>query len=166
MKDLTPKVDSSAGDDGKYPADEFNDAHNDLQNAVIKSNQTLTTSVGDDNFQLLKAIASGGATISRGDSTEALVGDIVLPDNSSGNISIDLPPVADLFLSASVYFVPVRGQLYSANSLTVGRNSQSILGDSSDFVLNSITADNQILRFFWVAGSVGWNVINIGIIAV
>ena len=162
MKDLTPKVDSTAGPTGALAADEFNDMRDDAQNAVTLTGQTLTVAVGDDNRQLLKAIAVGGERVTRTDTQTAQVGEIVLPDNSGGAITINLPAIANVFVNATVVFEQIEDELYSVNSLTVGRNSQEIMGDASDFLLDSVNADNSIIVFIWKAGAVGWSVNRIG----
>lgn len=165
MKGLTPKVDNSQTPSGKLTAEEFNDMRNDAQNVVTESGQVLTASVGDDNRQLMKGVAVGGKRISRATGETAEVGDIVLPDNSSGPLAITLPDIADLFINAPVDFEQVIDQPYSAESLTVARNSQLIMGIAEDFTVNSQNADNSKIRFIWKAGSVGWSVNIIGIVA-
>lgn len=162
MKDLTPKVNNSQANDGKLTAEEFNDMRNDAQNAVTESGQTLTVDVGDDNRQLLKAIAVGGKRISRGTGETAEVGEIVLPDNSSAPVTITLPPIADLFVNATVNFEQVTDQHYSTQALTIDRNSQLIMGLSENFTLDSENSDNSIVEFVWAAGSIGWSVNLIG----
>ncbi len=162
MKDLTPKVDNSQSASGKLTADEFNDMRNDAQNAVTESGQALTANVGDDNRQLLKAIAIGGKRLSRITTQTAEVGEIVLPDNSSATVTITLPIIGDLFINATVDFEQVTDQPYSVNSLVVGRNSQLIMGVAEDFVFDSLNSDDSIVRFIWAAGSIGWSVNVIG----
>jgi len=162
MKDLTPKIDDSQTDSGKLTAAEFNDMRNDAQNAVIESGQTLTANVGDDNRQLLKAVAIGGKRLSRATGQTAEVGEIVLADNSAASVTITLPAIADLFVNATVDFEQVIDQLYSVHSLVIARNSQLIMGLSEDFTLDSANVDNSIIRFNWVGGSVGWSVNVIG----
>lgn len=162
MKDLTPKFDSTGGPTGQLDADEFNDFANDAQNAITESGQTLTVAVGDDNLQLHKAIATGGKRISRADATTADVGDNVQPANSSSALTVNLPPIADLFIGATVFFEQVTDQRYSVNALTIGRNSQSIEGAAEDFVMDSINADNTKIAAVWVAGSIGWKILVVG----
>lgn len=162
MKDLTPKINNSATAAGELTAEEFNDMRNDAQNSVIESGQTLTTSVGEDNRQLLKSIGVGGARISRADTETAQVGEIVLPDNSTAVLTVNLPVIADVFVNATVEFEQVTDQLYSDFALTVGRNSQLIMGLSENFILNSLNSDNSKIKFSWEAGSVGWSVMVIG----
>lgn len=156
MKDLTPKVDNTAGATGTLIAAEFNDMRNDAQNAVTGSGQPLTVNVADDNEQLMKAIAVGGRRKIRGDAETADVGDIVVVDNSGGSVTITLPPIADLFVNATVIYEPSDDEPYSVNSLTVGRNSQLIMGLAEDMVLDSTTANNQVVEFSWKAGTEGW----------
>lgn len=162
MKDLTPKFDNTGGPTGQLDADEFNDFANDVQNAITESGQTLTPAVGDDNLQTHKAIATGGKRISRADATTAAVGDNVQPANSSAALTVNLPPIADLFVGATVFFEQVTDQLYSVNALTIGRNSQSIEGSATDFVMNSTNADNTKIAAVWVAGLIGWKIIVVG----
>lgn len=159
MKDLTPKVDSTSGPTGELLAAEFNDMRNDAQNAVTNTGQTLTAAAADDNEQLTKAIAVGGRRISRAGASTALVGDIVLPDNSGGAITINLPAVSGLFVNASVDFEQVIDQLYSVNSLTIGRNSQLIMGLAEDMVVNTTDFDDSKFRMTWIGGGTGWLVV-------
>lgn len=165
MKDLTPKINNSATASGELSAEEFNDMRNDAQNSVTESGQTLTASVGEDNRQLLKAIGVGGARISRADAETAQVGEIVLPDNASAILTIKLPLVADVFVNATVEFEQVTDQLYSDFALTVGRNSQLIMGLSEDFILNSLNSDDSKIKFSWEGGSVGWAVALVATVA-
>jgi len=162
MKDLTPKFDSTGGPTGELTAVEFNDMRNDAENAVTEAGQTLTVAVGDDNLQLHKAIATGGKRISRADAETADIADNVLSDNSSAALTVNLPPIADLFVGATVFFEQVTDQLYSVNALTVGRNSQSIEGIADDFVLNSTNSDNTKIAAVWIAGSIGWKILVVG----
>lgn len=159
MKDLTPKFNSTAGPTGRLDAAEFNDFADDVQNAITESGQTLTVAVGDNNRQLLMAIAAGGKRISRAGAETALIGENVQPDNSSAALTVNLPPTAGLFIGATVFFEQVTDQLYSVNSLTVGRNSNLIEGDASDFVLDSANSDNTKIAAIWVAGSIGWKIL-------
>lgn len=162
MKKLTDKFDDTSGPTGEYIADEFNDLHDDAQNAVTGSGQTLTVAVGDNNEQLMNAIGVGGRRKSRADAETADVGDIVLPDNSSGSLTIKLPLVASLFVNATVVFEQVIDQLYSVNSLTIDRNGEDIMGLAEDMVVDSSAADNIIFKMTWKAGSVGWLVSRTG----
>ncbi len=164
MKGLTPKIDNSQTASGKLTAAEFNDMRNDAQNVVTESGQTLTANVGDDNRQLLKGVAIGGKRISRATGETALVGEIVLADNSSSTVTITLPPIANLFVNATVDFEQVIDQPYSVQSLVVARNSQLIMGIAEDFTLDSANSDNSKIRFIWTAGSVGWSINIIGTI--
>jgi len=157
MKDLTPKVNNDEiNPAGSLTAEEFNDARDDAQNVVTGSGQTLTVAVGDDNEQLMKGVAVGGRRKSRADTETADVGDIVLPDNSSGDITINLPLLANLFVNATVVFEPVDDQLYSVNKLTIGRNSELIMGIDEDMDMQSTKADNQRIKMTWKGGAVGW----------
>lgn len=166
MKDLTPKINNSATASGELTAEEFNDMRNDAQNAVTESGQTLTASVGEDNRQLLKAIGVGGARISRADTETAQVGEIILPDNASAILTIKLPLIADVFVNATVEFEQVVDQLYSDFALTIGRNSQLIMGDTSDLILDSLNSDNTKIKCSWEGGSVGWSVMVTGTIGI
>lgn len=161
MKDLTPKFDDTAGATGQLTAPEFNDFADDVQNAITESGQTLTVAVGDDNRQLLKAIATGGKRISRTDTQTALIGENVQPDNSSAALTINLPSGTP-FVGATVFFEQVTDQLYSTNALTIGRNSNSIEGSATDFVMDSVNADNTKIAAVWVGGSIGWKIIVVG----
>ena len=163
MKDLTPKVDTTTGPTGQYTAAEFNDLHDDAQNAVTGAGQALTVATGDDNEQLMKAIAVGGRRKSRADTETAEVGDIAIPDNSSGAVTINLPLLVDIkFINATVVFEPLDDSPYSTNSLTVGRNSQLIMGLAEDLVLDSVNSDNKIIEFSWKASTEGWVIKTLG----
>ena len=166
MKDLTPKVDSTVGPTGALTADEFNDMRDDAQNAVTGSGQALTAAVGDDNRQLIKAIAVGGERVSRADAETSQVGEIVLPDNSAGIATINLPAVSGLFVNSTVVFEQVEDDLYSVNAVTIGRNSQKIMSLEEDFVLNSVNSDNSIIVFIWKGDPVGWSVIKLATVGV
>lgn len=158
MKDLTPKINNSTTAAGELTAEEFNDMRNDAQNSVTESGQVLTVAVGDDNRQLLKAIAVGGGRVSRANAETAQVGEIVLADNSAAILTVNLPLVADVFVNATVEFEQVIDQPYSAFALTVGRNSQLIMGLAEDFIFNSLNADDSKVKFSWAGGSIGWSV--------
>ncbi len=158
MKKLTPKADNTGGSAGQYVAAGFNDFHEESENAVINSGQTLTASLGEDTTQLMKAIAVGGARKIFITGSTADVGDIVLPDNSTAPLTVNLPPVADLFINATVEFEQIFDSLYSDNALTIGRNGELIMGKSEDFVLDSLNSDNTKIKMNWLAGFVGWNV--------
>ena len=164
MKGLTPKADNSQTDSGKLTAAEFNDMRNDAQNVVTESGQTLTSSTGDDNRQLLKAVAVGGKRTARSTGETAEVGEIVLPDNSAATVTITLPPLADLFVNATVDFEQVIDQPFSTFSLVIARNSQLIMGTGEDLTLDSANSDNSKIRLTWVGDTVGWSVNVIGII--
>lgn len=162
MKDLTPKFDNTSGATGQLTAPEFNDFADDVQNAITESGQTLTVAVGDNNRQLLMAIAAGGKRITRTDAQTALIGEIVVPDNSSAPLTVNLPPTAGLFVGATVFFEQVVDQLYSVNALTLGRNTNDIMDLAEDFVLNSTGSDNTLIAAVWVAGTVGWKIMVVG----
>ena len=154
MKDLTPKFDDTAGATGQLTADEFNDFADDVQNSITESGQTLTAGVGDNNRQLLMAIAARGKRISRSDTETALIGEVIVPNNLATSLTIILPPTANLFIGATVFFEQEVDQLYSAFSLTLGRNSNSIMGDPTDLVLNSVLSDDTLIAMVWVGGSI------------
>lgn len=158
MKKLTPKVDNTGGATGQYIANEFNNFHEEAQNVVTETGQTLSTSLSEDTDQLLMGIAVGGARKILTTGSTAKVGQIVLPDNSSAAVTITLPPVADLFVNATVEFEQIFDSLYSTFSLTIARNGQLIMGKTEDFVLNSQNSDNTKIKMIWLAGFVGWNV--------
>lgn len=163
MKDLTPKFNNTIGPTGQLDADEFNDFANDVQNGITESGQTLTVAVGDNNRQLLMAIAAGGKRISRTNAQTALIGEIVVPNNSALPLTVNLPS-AGLFIGATVFFEQEVDQLYSANSLTIGRSTNDIMDLPEDFVMNSKLADNTLIAAIWIAGSVGWKIIVVGTI--
>ena len=159
MKDLTPKFDDTAGATGQLTAPEFNDFANDVQTAITESGQALTGAVGDDNRQLAKAIAV--TRQARTDTQTALIGEIVLPDNASAALTINLPSTG-LFIGATVYFEQVTDQLYSSFSLTIGRNGNSIEGAAEDFILDSSNSNNTKIAAVWISGSVGWKILVVG----
>lgn len=164
MKDLTPKVDDTVGPTGQLVADDYNDSRDEAQNLVENTGQTLTAGAGDDVQQLTKAVAIGGTRKSRADAETADLGDIVLPDNSSAPLTIKLPLIGVLFVNGTIFFEPVIDQLYSVNALTIGRNGQKIMGLAEDFVMNSTTADNQIMKFSWKGDPVGWVITQFGLV--
>lgn len=125
MKGLTPKFDDTSGADGKLTANEFEDMRKDSQNAVIASGQTLTVNLFDDNDQMTKAMSVGGRRIARGNNDTASIGDIVLPDNSGGPITIFLPTVG-LFENAQVEFEQVFDQPFSEDTVTFDGNGNTI----------------------------------------
>lgn len=161
MKDLTPKVDDTVGATGQLNAAEFNDMREDAQNAVTGTGQTLTPAVGDDNEQLLKAIAVGGRRKARSDTETADIGDIVLPNNASAALTINLPS-ADLFVNAKVFFEQVIDQPYSVNALTIGRSGNDIMGLTEDLDVDSFTSNNTIIMMTWLGGGTGWLVSVVG----
>ena len=61
MKDIIPKIDNNATDEGRLPAAEYNDRNDELENAVVTSGQTLTPTAGANTTQLAKAMASYSA---------------------------------------------------------------------------------------------------------
>ena len=161
MKDLTPKFDNTGGPTGQLDAADFNINMEDLQNAVTKSGQTLDAT-GTNLRQLLMAIATGGERVSRADTETALIGEIVVPDNSSAALTINLPPTANLFIGATLFFEQEFDQLYSTFSLTLGRNSNNIFALAEDFVMNSSGSDNTLIAVIWVGGSTGWKILVVG----
>lgn len=152
MKALTPKVDNTAGPTGQYIADDFNDFHNDVQNSVEDSGQTLAVTTLS---QTLNAIAIGGRRKIRSDTETADIGDLVLPDNSSGSVTIKLPTTG-LFVNATVDFEQIDDLLFSANALIVDPDGNMIMGDLSDMTVDRVTSDNIKFRMSWKGGSVGW----------
>lgn len=163
MKDLTPKFDNTSGVTGKLAANEFNDFADDVQNSITESGQTLTVSVGDDNRQLIKAITAGGKRITRTNGQTALLGEIVVPNNSASPLTINFPNTG-LFVGGTIFFEQEVDDLYSVNALTIGRSSNSIMGLAENFVMNSVLSDNARIQAIWVAGSTGWKLINLGVI--
>lgn len=156
MKDLTPKADNTAGSAGQYTAAEFNDAHNELQNAVSGSGQALTAAVADDNRQLAKSIAQGGDLRSVADLGTALIGETVLPDNSAGAITINLPEstgLLPLYDGATVMFTDTPPELYSVNSVTFDALGNTI-GPTSQTV--EVTSDNLRGGFRWDSANAFW----------
>lgn len=153
MKDLTPKVDNTAGATGQLTAAEFNDMRDDAQNVVLETNQTLTATVAEDNRQLLKGMAIGGARIILTTGQTAQLGQIVLPQNVSAAVTINLPPIGDLFDSATVYFEQILDQPFSVNNLIVGRNGQTIMNGTDDILVNT---DNLKFRVMWDATLTTW----------
>ena len=158
MKDLTPKADDTSGPTGQLIAIDFNDARDDAQNLVTGSGQALTAGAGDNNEQLLNAVVVGGRRVVRGDAATSVIGDIVIVDNSGGAVTINLPdPDTDYaFTGGAVVFEPVAGDLYSVNSLTIGRNGKTIMGLAEDLVMNSTNSDNQRVRFSYDSVAGDW----------
>lgn len=161
MKDLTPKFNSTAGPTGRLDATEFNDFADDVQNAITESGQTLTVAVGDNNRQLLMAIAARGKRITRTNAQTALIGEVVVPDNSSAALTVNLPSTG-LFVGATVFFEQEVDQLYTVNALTVGRGGNSIMKSATDMVLNTSLSNNTLIAAVWIAGTVGWKIIFLG----
>lgn len=160
MKDLTPKSDSTAGPTGQYIADDFNDLHNDVQNSVIDSGQALAVTTLS---QMLNAIAVGGRRKIRSTGETADIGDLVLPDNSSGAVTIKLPTTG-LFVNATVDFEQIDDLLFSTNELIVDPDTNMIMGDASTMTVDSITSDNIKFRMSWKGGSVGWVVSKLSVV--
>lgn len=147
MKDIVTKIDNSTPPTGDLKATEFNNVQNELENVVKFSGQTLDTPSGSER-QLIQAVAVGGQRVSRADTEIAQIGEIVLPDNSSAALTIHLPD-ANLFVNAAVYFEQVVDQLYSVNSLTVGRNGSTIMGLAEDMTVDATQTDNIIFKMVW-----------------
>lgn len=160
MRDFVTKVDSTSPPSGNLTAAEFNDYIVELENFVSQTNQVLDQAI--DN-QLLMGLANGGNRISKADASTADIGDIVLPANSSSALTVNLPN-SDLFVGATVVFEPVTDQLYSVNSLTIGRNGNNIEDSATDFVMSSVNSDNAVVAAVFVGGSVGWKIIFRGIV--
>ena len=160
MKDLTPKADDTAGPTGSLVALDYNDSRDEAQNAVTNSNQTLTAGAGDNVEQLTNAILASGRRVVRGDAETAVLGDRVIVDNSAGAVTISLPDpdTAYAYTGGAVDFEPVAGDLYSVNSLTIGRNGKTIMGSATDFVMNSLNADNKKVRATWDAVADDWTI--------
>lgn len=150
MINLTPKIDNNPPPDGQLTAAEFNDARDDAQNLVTESGQTLTPGVGEDNRQMIKAVSIGGSKLSRTDTQTAQVGEIVVADNSSGTVTINLPPLSELFTNATVYFEQEFNTRFSLNNLIVGRNGQTIGGLSEDM---TVTTDDIKFKLSWNGGT-------------
>ena len=72
------------------------------------------------------------------DTYVAVAGDRILPDNSAGALTINLPATPSI--GDTVYFRQQHDQPFSVNNLTVGRNGSTILGAASDFTI-SVTDD-------------------------
>lgn len=147
MKDFGTKVDNTSPPSGNLTAAEFNNYINELENVVTKAGMTLDTPV-DVVRQLVQAIAVGGERVSRADTETAQIGEIVLPDNSSAVVTINLPST-NLFVNATVYFEQVVDQLYSAFALTVGRSGNTIMGLSEDMVVDTSGFDNVKFKMVW-----------------
>jgi len=143
MLDFGTKTDGGAGASGQLTADEFNNYIDELENAVTRSGNSLDAT-GTDLVQLSQAIATGGRIVALVDMDTAEVGDIVLPDNSAGSLTINLP--ATPFTGAMVYFRQVFGQSFETNSVTIGRNGNTINGASVDVTVAS--PDAQFSFFF------------------
>jgi len=131
MQDFGTKADNQPPPAGQLSAAEFNNYILELENIVSRSGQTLD---GASVIQLAKAIGTGGRPISISNGGTAVEGDIVLPNNSAGPLTVNLP--ATPFTGARVYFQQVLGQPFSANALTLGRNGNTINNVAADVVID------------------------------
>ncbi len=147
MKDFVTKQDNTAAPTGTLSATEFNNYINEAENVVSLSGQTLDTPVNSTR-QTIQAIAVGGERVSRADNETAQIGEIVLSDNSSAPLTVNLPNT-NLFINATVYFEQVVNQLYSVFGLTVGRNGNTIMGLSEDMDVNTTDFDNIKFKMVW-----------------
>lgn len=163
MKNLTPKFDNTAGSTGQLSAPEFNDFANDVQNAITESGQTLTTNVGDNNRQMSMAVATGGKRILRATGQTALIGEVVIPDNSAAACTINLPTTG-LFVNATVLIEQGAGWLYTLFAVTVNPGGNKIMNTSGNMVMNSRLANNTILRCVWTGPTFGWRLSVFGIL--
>ncbi len=154
MKNIGTKIDNTSPPSGNLTAVEFNNFIDELENIATLTGQTLDTPT-DTVRQLLQGIAVGGERVSRTNGQTAQIGEIVLPDNSSAPLTVNLP-TSDLFINAVVYFEAVENQLFSVNALTIGRNGNLIMGLAEDMILNSIASDNVKFKMTWKGGSLGW----------
>jgi len=145
MKDLTDKVNNVPAPTGSLDASDWNDRSNELENAVTDSGQALSTPTTN---QLTRAIGNQGKRTSLASGTLE-PGQTAIVNNSGGGVTLNLPPTPAT--NTLVHFEPTPdGTLYSVNNLTIGRNSQTIMGLSEDMTVGgSVTFDNKkiTLRF-------------------
>lgn len=154
MKDIVTKVNSTTPPAGNLTAEEYNNVQDELENVVTLTGQTLDTPTNTLR-QLIQAMGVGGERVSRTDAQIAQIGEIVLPDNSSAPLTVNLPNT-NLFINATVSFEQVVNQLFSTFALTVGRNGNKIMGLEEDMLVNSIDGDNLKFKMTWKGGSDGW----------
>lgn len=143
MFDFVQKVDGGAGVSGQQTAEEFNNYIDELKNAITRSGNTLDAT-GTDLVQLSQAIATGGRIVSLVNNDTAEIGDIVLPDNSTASLTVNLP--AAPFTGSMVHFRQVFGQSFQDDPVTIGRNGNTINGASSDVTVNA--KDAQFSFFY------------------
>lgn len=129
MRDIVNKVNNDPAPDGLLEDFEYNDHLVELENAVTLSGQALNASTTD---QLSRAIGNQGERITLSSGT-AKPGQTVIPDNSGGPVTINLPltPETDTL----VHFEQLPDSPYSTNNLTVGRNGQTIMGTAADMTV-------------------------------
>lgn len=154
MKNIVTKADGTSPPTGNLTAVEYNNVQDELENLITFAGMTLDTPT-DILRQIIQAVAVGGERVSRTDAEVAQIGEIVLPDNSSAPLTINLPNT-NLFVNAVVYFEQVDDQLYSDNALTIGRNGNPIMDLDEDMILDSTLSDNVKFKMTWKGGSVGW----------
>ncbi len=86
MLNIADKSDSTAGSTGELTASEYNDHKNEIQNAVEKSGQTLTSSITD---QFSKALFSNGVGASSVQDSGS--GDAILLSPITGTSGLSVP---------------------------------------------------------------------------
>jgi len=153
MDTISAKADNVPAPTGAQTAAEFNDRNVELENAVTAAGQVLASGTTD---QVSRSIGMGGKrrTLSSG---TADPGDTIIPDNSGGSVTINLP--ASPATNTVVNFEAFPDNPLSTNNLTVGRNSQTIMGLSEDM---TVAVDN--IRFSMRFDGTTWGVFSRGLV--
>jgi hypothetical protein len=92
------------------------------------------------------------ATVEVSTTYTASVSDRILADSSGGVFTITLPPNADLLVGDIVQILDVTGN-FSANNVTVGRNSSKIQSATEDLTLD---VANVALTLIYTGSTYGW----------
>lgn len=153
MDNITAKADNVPAPTGAETAAEYNDRRVELQAAVTAAGQALAAGTTD---QLSRSIGMGGKrrTLSSG---TADPGDTIIPDNSGGSVTINLPPTPAS--DTVVNFEAFPDNLLSTNNLTVGRNGQTIMGLAENM---TVAVDN--VRFSMRFDGTTWGVFSRGFV--
>lgn len=142
MKDLTNKLDNVPPPEGELPAVEWVGFVQEFKNLINATGQTMDVSI---LRQIINSVAVGGERTTRTTGQTAQIGEIVIPDNSSGNVTI-LLPTTGLFVNATVFFEQPLDQLYSVNKLIIGRNGNTIMNIAEDM---DVTTNHLRFRMVW-----------------
>lgn len=149
MQSFVTKVDSTSPPTGNLTAAEFNQIAVELENLITESGQTLS---GSNLFQILIAIGMGGRVSSLTDTNEAVIGDINVPDNSAGAITVDTPTTK--FDKARFIVMQDWNQPYSTNSVILNRADSATIGDKAEDMTFDI--DNSIVMFRYDLATDDW----------